>query len=109
MVTLVTLDAHELQLLRANAGEACQLLKTLANPDRLLLLCQLVDGERNVGDLERELGIQQPTLSQQLAVLRRESLVSTRREGKQVYYRIASPAALAVLQTLHQLFCGGER
>lgn len=99
-----------IEQLRANAGAAGQLLKTLANPDRLLLLCQLSQGERNVGELEALLGILQPTLSQQLAVLRREGLVDTRRDGKQVYYRISSPAALALINTLYQLFCAeGEQ
>ncbi|HBZ99434.1 MAG TPA: transcriptional regulator, partial [Pseudomonas sp.] len=65
----------------------------------------LSQGERNVSELEQLLGIQQPTLSQQLAVLRREGLVATRREGKQIHYRISSPEALAVITTLYQLFC----
>jgi len=98
----------DIQQLRTNADAAGQLLKALANPDRLLLLCQLSQGERNVSELESLLGIQQPTLSQQLAVLRREGLVTTRREGKQIHYRISSPAALAVIDTLYQLFCAGE-
>ncbi|MCK1783150.1 ArsR family transcriptional regulator [Pseudomonas marginalis] len=98
----------DLQRLHANADAASKFLKALANPDRLILLCQLSQGERNVGDLESLLGIQQPTLSQQLAVLRREGLVDTRRDGKQVFYRISSPAALAVIQTLYQQFCAGE-
>lgn len=97
----------DIEQLRDNAGAAGQLLKALANPDRLLLLCQLSQGERNVSELEELLGIGQPTLSQQLAVLRREALVETRREGKQIHYRISSPAALAVINTLYQLFCGG--
>jgi ArsR family transcriptional regulator len=100
------LDIHQL---RANADAAGQLLKALANPDRLLVLCQLSQGERNVSDLESLLGIQQPTLSQQLAVLRREGLVETRREGKQIFYRISSPAALAVIETLYRLFCEGQQ
>ncbi len=91
--------------LKRSADEASQLLKALANPDRLLLLCQLTQGERNVSELETLLGIQQPTLSQQLSVLRREGLVSTRREGKQIYYRISSSEALAIINTLYQLFC----
>jgi DNA-binding transcriptional ArsR family regulator len=91
------------QQLRANADAAGQLLKALANPDRLLLLCQLAQGE-----LEVQLGIQQPTLSQQLAVLRREGLVETRRDGKQIHYRISSPAALAVIDTLYRLFCAEQ-
>lgn len=97
----------DIQQLRANAEAAGQLLKALGNPDRLLLLCQLSQGERNVSELEALLGIQQPTLSQQLAVLRREGLVETRREGKLIYYCISSPAALAVINTLYQLFCAG--
>ncbi|MEB0009834.1 metalloregulator ArsR/SmtB family transcription factor [Pseudomonas sp. MH9.2] len=103
------MNAHipelDIQQLRANADAASQLLKALANQDRLMLLCQLSQGERNVSDLESLLGIQQPTLSQQLAVLRREGLVETRRDGKQVFYRISSPAALAVINTLYQQFC----
>ncbi|MBP8262454.1 ArsR/SmtB family transcription factor [Pseudomonas fluvialis] len=100
--------ALDIQQLRDNAAAAGQLLKTLGNPDRLLLLCQLAQGERHVSELEALLGITQPTLSQQLAVLRREGLVDTRREGKQIYYRISSHEALAVIQTLYQLFCAKE-
>jgi ArsR family transcriptional regulator len=101
------LAPFDINQLRANADAAGQLLKALSNPDRLLLLCQLSQGERNVSELESLLGIQQPTLSQQLAVLRREGLVETRREGKQIFYCISSPAALAVINTLYQLFCAG--
>jgi DNA-binding transcriptional ArsR family regulator len=101
------LAPFDINQLRANADAAGQLLKALSNPDRLLLLCQLSQGERNVSELESVLGIQQPTLSQQLAVLRREGLVETRREGKQIFYCISSPAALAVINTLYQLFCAG--
>jgi DNA-binding transcriptional ArsR family regulator len=77
----------------------------LANPDRLLLLCQLTRGEHCVSELESALGIQQPTLSQQLGVLREEQLVHTRREGKQIYYSIASQEAQAVMQVLYEVFC----
>ena len=92
--------------LLARAEEAATLLKALANSDRLLLLCQLVDAERSVGELGALTGIGQPSLSQQLGVLRGERLVATRREGKQVIYRIASPAAMTVLEALYGLFCG---
>lgn len=102
-------DFLDIQQLRTNADAAGQLLKALANPDRLMLLCQLSQGERNVSELEAQLGIQQPTLSQQLAVLRREGLVETRRDGKQIFYRISSPAALAVIETLYRLFCEGQQ
>lgn len=87
------------------ATEAASLLKALANPDRLLLLCQLVGGERTVTELGVLAHIEQPSLSQQLGVLRGERLVATRREGKNVFYRVASPAALTVLETLYGLFC----
>jgi ArsR family transcriptional regulator len=91
--------------LHARAGEAAALLKALANPDRLLLLCRLLGGERSVSELGVLAAIEQPSLSQQLGVLRGERLVATRREGKQVIYRIASPAALTVLEALYGLFC----
>jgi len=87
------------------ASAACALLKSLANPDRLLLLCELARRESNVGQLEQALGIPQPTLSQQLAVLREAQLVDTRREGKHIYYRIVSVQALAMLNVLQQQFC----
>ena len=87
------------------ARAACGLLKVLANPDRLLILCYLSEGEARVGQLEEALGIVQPTLSQQLTVLREEELVSTRREGKNIYYSLASPKALAVIETLYVEFC----
>ncbi len=85
----VTEDALNIPQLRASADAAGQLLKALANPDRLLLLCQLSQGERNVSDLEALLGIQQPTLSQQLAVLRREGLVedASRRQADLLPYQ----------------------
>ena len=91
--------------LASAAADAAALLKTLANPDRLLLLCNLVEDECNVSALETLTGIRQPTLSQQLGVLREEGLVETRREGKFIFYRIASAPALAVLGTLYETFC----
>lgn len=94
--------------MRRAATQTSGLLKALANPDRLLLLCQLSQGERCVSELQELLGIVQPTLSQQLGVLRVERLVSTRREGKQIFYSIASKEALAVMQVLHQQFCQPE-
>jgi len=94
--------------MRAAATQAGGLLKALANPDRLLLLCQLTQGEHTVGALEAALGIRQPSLSQQLGVLRHEGLVATRRDGKQIHYSVASPEALAVLRLLHQLYCPKE-
>ena len=95
----------DLDKMKASAGNACRLMKVLSNPDRLLLLCQLSQGEKRVGELEEILGIVQPTLSQQLTVLREEELVTTRRDGKNISYQIASPQALAVMNVLFEQFC----
>ena len=97
--------AIDTQRLRQAAGRAVAALKLLGNEDRLLLLCQLSQSECCVGDLESLLGIRQPTLSQQLAVLRAEGVVQTRRDGKKIFYRIADPAILEVLGVLYRLYC----
>jgi len=91
--------------LRGGADQAVVTLKLLANADRLLLLCRLSQGECSVGELEAELGIRQPTLSQQLAVLRAEGVVATRRDGKYIFYSVADPALLEILQLLYRLYC----
>jgi len=80
-------------------------LKLLAHEARLLLLCELSQGERSVAELEARLGIHQPTLSQQLGVLRRDRVVSTRRVGKNVLYSVADPALLDILHLLYRLYC----
>lgn len=95
-------------VLQAAAALAVGKLKLLANEDRLLLLCQLSQGELCVGELEETLGIRQPTLSQQLGVLRSEGVVETRREGKHIYYRVSDPALLEVLAVLYRLYCPRE-
>ena len=95
----------ELDAMHEAAEDAARLLRTLANPDRLMLLCRLSQGEASVGELEADLGILQPTLSQQLTVLREEGLAETRREGKYIFYRVASARALAVLKVLYDQFC----
>ena len=95
--------------LRGAAGQAVSALKLLANEDRLLLLCQLSQGERCVSELEAQLGIHQPTLSQQLGVLRSEGVVGTRREGKNIFYSVAAPALLEILAVLYRLYCPQER
>jgi DNA-binding transcriptional ArsR family regulator len=98
-----------LQDMQQAAGQACSLLKVLSNPDRLMILCQLAQGEMRVGELEEALGIVQPTLSQQLTVLRDEELVSTRREGKNIYYQLSSAQALALIKVLYEQFCSIEK
>lgn len=102
------LAADLAQQMQSSALKASQLLKSLSHPDRLLLLCQLTQGEYCVGELESLVGVGQPSLSQQLGILRKDKLVTTRREGKQIYYSIASNDALAVLQLLYERFCGNS-
>ena len=94
--------------LRQAAGLAVGTLKVLANEDRLLLLCQLSQGEMNVSELEETLDIRQPTLSQQLAVLRTEGVVDTRRDGKRIFYSVADPKVMQVLEMLYNLYCPKE-
>ena len=91
--------------MRKGTAQATGTLRALANEDRLLLLCSLCGGEACVSDLEARLDIRQPTLSQQLGVLRRRSLVRTRRSGKQVYYSIADEKVRALLASLQSLYC----
>jgi DNA-binding transcriptional ArsR family regulator len=107
-VSMTEAQPVDLARLQSAAGAAGNLLKALSHPGRLLLLCQLTQGEASVGALEAATGIRQPTLSQQLTVLRDEALVGTRREGKQIFYSIASAEALAVLQVLYQLYCPNQ-
>lgn len=97
-----TLDMAEM---RVAAGQATSLLRVMANEDRLLLLCELSQGERCVGELEELLDIRQPTLSQQLGVLRNEGVVATRREGKHIYYSVSDTRVLVLLQHMYQIFC----
>lgn len=92
-------------LMRASADKACRLMKVLSNPDRMLILCEISQGERCVGELEDLLDIHQPTLSQQLTVLRNEELVQTRREGKLIYYTLSSAIAASVMALLYKHFC----
>lgn len=94
--------------MRDAARQATNILRLLANEDRLLLLCQLTHGERSVSELEEALDIRQPTLSQQLGVLRNEGLVNTRRDGKRMFYSVADPNVLQLLGFLYKLYCPRE-
>jgi len=87
------------------AKRAADFLKALAHESRLMILCILADGEKSVSDLEEFLALRQPTVSQQLARLRADGLVATRREGKVVYYSLASEEARAVVGTVYEVFC----
>ena len=92
--------------MRGAADDASGLLRALANRHRLLILCRLVDGERSVGDLAAALDIRDSTVSQHLALLRKDGLVRTRRDGQTIWYAISSAPARAVLEALYRSYCG---
>lgn len=100
-------DFPDMTSMRAAASAACSMLKILSNEDRLLILCQLINGPSSVGELERGLGIRQPTLSQQLTILRDEGLVATERKGKYIIYSLASADVIGIMETLYSIYCGG--
>ena len=93
------------EAMEAAAVQASELLKSLANRHRLLILCQLVDGERSVGDLAACLRVRDSTVSQHLALLRKDGLVHARREAQTIYYAIAAGPAREVLETLFTIYC----
>lgn len=89
-----------------HAEDAARLLRALANPHRLLVLCVLWEGELAVGELNARVPLSQSALSQHLAVLREDGLVTTRREAQTIYYRLAPGPAPALIRTLHRIYCG---
>ena len=91
--------------LEPQAEEAAQLLTAMANPKRLLILCNLLEQERSVTELSRIVGLEQSPLSQHLSKLRALGLVKTRREGQTIYYRLASEPVTRVLTTLYEIYC----
>ncbi|MBY2939353.1 MULTISPECIES: ArsR/SmtB family transcription factor [Rhizobium] len=102
------MTGQELHTLAGKAHEVSNLLKALAHQTRLLILCILANEERTVGEIENILGIQQAMVSQQLARLRLEGLVHTRRQGRLVYYSIGNVSVLAFLESLFDLFPAAE-
>ena len=87
------------------ADGAVGLLQSLGNKSRLIIMCQLIDGEKSVSEIEKMLKLRQPAVSQQLARLRAEGLVETRRNGKNIYYSLARTEVRDVIGTLHDAFC----
>ena len=104
-------DVSELAELHDMAAHAVELLKAMANEWRLMILCQLSEGEKTVSELQEILGLSQSALSQHLAVLRRERIVRSRKEAQSVSYSLSGDEATKVMQTLHEVFCKtqGER
>ncbi|WGM37663.1 metalloregulator ArsR/SmtB family transcription factor [Caulobacter sp. NIBR1757] len=99
-------DAAELGELEASAAAATRLMKLLANEQRLILLCRLIEGECSVGDLADYVGLAQSAASQHLAKLRAEGVVATRREAQTIFYRIVDPAATRMIDTLCEIYRG---
>jgi DNA-binding transcriptional ArsR family regulator len=97
--------SNELERMVGNAKRASDFLKALAHESRLMILCILADGEKSVSELEDILSLRQPTVSQQLARLRADGLVSTRRDGKAIYYALASEEARVVIGAIYDVFC----
>ena len=97
--------SHELERMLDNAKRASGFLKALAHESRLIILCVLAEGEKSVSELEDLLALRQPTVSQQLARLRADGLVSTRRDGKAIYYNLASDEARVVIGAIYDVFC----
>ena len=95
----------EIDVMRESASSVVTILKSLANTDRLLILCHLAQSELNVSQIEEKTHINQPTLSQQLMMLRKSYVVTTLRDGKQIYYSIKDEKLIVVLTTLYDLYC----
>jgi len=101
----MNIQAIEIDQMMSNAAAASRLMKALGNPHRLIVLCQLDDGEHSVGDLQRSVGLSQSALSQHLARLREDGLVGTRREAQTIYYRLANDTVGEIIRLLYHLYC----
>ena len=108
MQSMFDLTQINLAQFEESAGRAAALLKLLGNEKRLIMLCQLADGELSVSELQMRVGLSQSALSQHLALLREHGVVDTRREAQVIFYRIADPAVMRVIETLAELFCPPE-
>jgi DNA-binding transcriptional ArsR family regulator len=99
------MDRATVRRMEKNAARACGVLAAMSNPSRLLILCQLAEGEKSVGELEPLIGLSQSALSQHHAVLRGKHLVRTRRRGQSIRYSLASKEATELMHTVHEQFC----
>jgi DNA-binding transcriptional ArsR family regulator len=102
-------DESDLDTLVANAREASEFLKALSHEARLMILCLLSSGEKSVTEIEQMLRLRQPAVSQQLARLRSDGLVDTRRDGKNIYYSLARTEVREVIEALHRAFCAPRK
>lgn len=107
--TVTAEDFAKLGELHDMASHAVELLKAMANEWRLMILCQLSEGEKTVSELQQILGLSQSALSQHLAVLRREKIVKSRKHAQSVSYSLSGEDATKVMHTLHDVFCSAQR
>lgn len=105
---MLSIDSSDLTKFEQSAGRAAVFLRLLGNEKRLMVLCQLIDGELSVGELQNRIGLSQSALSQHLALLREEGVLATRRSGQTIHYSIVDPAALKLIDTLAEIFCPPE-
>lgn len=103
------LDDSELMAMRSNVNEAAEMLKILAHPDRLLVLCQLTQGEVGVAQLQSQSNLSQSAFSQHLTVLRKHQLIKARKSAQQVFYSLADPRVEALITSFHTIFCHQEK
>ena len=99
----------DIDMMIENAQEASEFLKALSHEARLVILCLLIEGEKSVAEIEQMLSLRQPAVSQQLARLRADNLVETRRDGKNNYYTLARPEVREIIEALHAAFCRPRR
>lgn len=99
----------DIDALAVHAQAASEFLKALSHHARLVILCLLIEGEKSVSEIEQKLGLRQPAISQQLARLRADDLVQSRRDGKNIYYSVARPEVRAVIAVLYRAFCKPRR
>lgn len=109
MAKIPTSEKMTIEDMREHAAEAAGLMNALGNESRLMILCMLAEGETSVGDLNDVIPLSQSALSQQLARLRRQGLVQTRREAQTIYYSLDEGPAQKVIQLLHDIYCGDMR
>ena len=105
MINKVVINPDEM---RAAVDQAGELMKALSSPHRLLILCRLIDGEKSVGQLAEFLGIRDSTVSQHLALLRRDGIIANRRDGQTIWYRIESESAREVVSVLYAHYCAPD-
>lgn len=103
---MAAMDEKQLKVMSRKVDEAAALMRALSHGARLKVLCELASGERSAGDLVESSGLSQSALSQHLARLREEGLVSTRREAQTIYYSVSDPKVLRVVRLLYELYCG---